>query len=114
MGKYLGWQAASSDPHNVGDAMGRVALAWADIAAGGDPARTAELLDRAWPNVSYLSCFPTGVLRVRAHLAAGNAAEAAVARADLEVAPTRPRRTPTPLHTPKRSSPTAMNGAGGS
>lgn len=84
---YLDWQPPTDGGTGLGAAMRRIVLAWGRVAAGAEPADTAELLDRAWPWVSYLSCFPTGVLRVRAHLAAGNPQGAATARAEMEREP---------------------------
>lgn len=81
---YLGWQSRKQNESALGAATRRIVLAWGRVAMGTEPAETAELLDRAWPSVSYLSCFPTGVLRVRAHLAAGEVSCAAAAREDMD------------------------------
>jgi DNA-binding CsgD family transcriptional regulator len=62
-----------------------VAQAWVSVATDGEPAQTAELLDTAWRRglAGVYAGLPTGVLRVRAHLAAGNEADAAGAAREI-------------------------------
>ncbi len=86
--EYLGWQDASTEA-TVGGAAAKLTEAWGLVASGADPARVADLLDRVWArgDVSYVSGHPTGVLRVRAHLASGDVRSAEAALTDLENEP---------------------------
>ncbi len=83
--RYLGWQ----DPDGaatLADASHKLALAWGLVSVGGDPAQVAGLLDKVWAAgmVRFTGAFTSCVIRVRAHLAAGNLSAARAARNELE------------------------------
>lgn len=82
--EYLGWQRTGS-VRTVADAHRNIALAWSRVASSGTDAEVALLLDQVWQagQVAFTGCFPTAVLRVGAHLAAGNRPAAEAARAAL-------------------------------
>lgn len=85
--EYLSWQETVG-VSSVADATQKLTRVWTDIAAGTNEADVANSLDLVWNsgNVSYTGSFLTAVLRIRAHLAAGNlgSAQAAFAAIDDE------------------------------
>lgn len=87
LAEYLGWQEMGQP--TVGTATAKLAKVWALTASGSEPDTVASLLDQVWErgDVSYLSAQPTGVLRVRSHLALGDRRCAEAARAALESEP---------------------------
>ncbi|MDO5677235.1 MAG: LuxR C-terminal-related transcriptional regulator [Propionibacteriaceae bacterium] len=81
---YLGWQDASQ-MSTMADAYRRYTLAWAAVAGNENPQDVAGWLDDVWGSdlLSYTGGQHTGVLRVRAHLQAGDRAAAMRAREDV-------------------------------
>ena len=86
--RYLGWQGPRSDI-SLSRACQHLVGVWAQVSARGVGPDLLTLLDPLWSTglVRYVSGHPLTVLRVGAHLAAGQHTEAERALQDLEGVP---------------------------